>query len=47
MNGSVVGVNGSGLHAVSDKLPDTETQIETGDSAEHDTTWKDAAVSGN
>lgn len=41
LSGGVVGANGSGLNAVSDILPDTETQIEAGDSAEHDTTWGD------
>lgn len=40
-------MNGPGLHAMSDTLPDTETQIEAADIAEHDTTWKDAAMLAN
>lgn len=40
-------MNSSRLCALSDSLPDTETQIRAGDSSQHDTTWKDAALSGN
>lgn len=40
-------VNSSRLRALSDTLPDTETQIRAGDSSKHDTTWKDAALLGN
>lgn len=44
---NAVFVNSSGLRALSDTLPDTETQIRAGDSSQHDTTWKDAAILGN
>lgn len=36
-----------GLQALSDTLSDTETQIQAGDSSQHDTTWKDATMLGN
>lgn len=39
-------MNSSGLRALSDTLPDTETQIRAGDSSQHDTTWKDVAMLG-
>lgn len=39
--------NSSGLRALSDTLPDTETQIRARDSSRHDTTWKDAAMLEN
>lgn len=44
---NAVFVNSSGLRALSDTLPDTETQIQAGDSSQHDTTWKDTAMLGN
>lgn len=44
---NVVVVNSSGLRALSDTLPDTETHIRAGDSSRHGTTWKDAAMLEN
>lgn len=40
-------MNSSGLRALSDTLPDTETQIWARDSSRRDTTWKDAAMLEN